>query len=51
MPLTKSKSRSALGHNIEKLVHEGYPQKQAVAIGLDVQRRSGSKKKKKPRSK
>lgn len=34
MPLKKGKSQTVLGHNIKKLMKEGYPQKQAIAIAL-----------------
>ena len=43
MPLIKSKSKSAVSSNISRLVHEGKPQKQAIAIALDVARRGGAK--------
>jgi hypothetical protein len=42
MPLAKGKSKKVVSKNISKLVHEGYPQKQAIAIAL-----SSSKKKRK----
>lgn len=42
MPLAKGKSKKIVSKNISKLVHEGYPQKQAIAIAL-----SSSKKKRK----
>jgi hypothetical protein len=39
MPLLKGKSDAAKSGNISRLVHEGRPQRQAVAIALDVARR------------
>lgn len=41
MPLDKSKSKKAVGENIKREEEAGKPQKQAVAIALDVQRRAG----------
>ena len=41
MPLLKGKKN--IGKNIKELKDSGRPQKQAVAIALDVARRSGSK--------
>jgi hypothetical protein len=35
----RRKRRSKLGRKISKLVHEGYGQKQAVAIAFSYQRR------------
>lgn len=32
MPLTKGRSRKIVAENIRKLIQEGYPPKQAVAI-------------------
>lgn len=46
MPLHKSKSKKAVSENIKKLMAEGYPQKQAVAISLDVAKKAGLKVKK-----
>jgi hypothetical protein len=40
MPLIKSGSKAAVGHNISKEVQAGKPRKQAIAIALDVQRRA-----------
>ncbi len=41
MPLDKSGSKKAVSKNIRAEVAAGKPQKQAVAIALDVQRRAG----------
>lgn len=40
MPLIKSKSKKAVGKNIETEEAHGKPHKQAVAIALDTQRRA-----------
>jgi hypothetical protein len=40
MPLIKSKSKKAVGENIKKEIEAGKPQKQAVAIALETQRRA-----------
>ena len=34
MPLVKGKSRRSISQNIRRLVREGYPQRQAVAISM-----------------
>lgn len=41
MPLIKSKSKKAVGENIKREMAAGKPQKQAVAIALNTQRRAG----------
>jgi hypothetical protein len=43
MPLMPGKKN--IGKNVTKLKEEGYPQKQALAIALDVVRRKKSKSK------
>jgi hypothetical protein len=43
MPLNKSKSKSAVGKNIETEMKAGKQQKQAVAIALNTARRAGAK--------
>lgn len=45
MPLIKSKSEKSVGKNIKKLRREGYKEKQAIAIALNVQRRAARKSK------
>lgn len=40
MPLKKSASKKAISKNIKTEIKAGKPQKQAVAIALDVQRRA-----------
>jgi len=45
MPLKKGKSRATISQNIRTEIASGKGQKQAVAIALDVARRSGSKRK------
>jgi len=43
MPLKRGKSKETMSFNIEKLMHEGYKQKQAVAIAYSQARKSGAK--------
>jgi hypothetical protein len=45
MPLKKSPSKKAVSENIRTEMKAGKPQKQAVAIALDVQRRAKGHKK------
>lgn len=34
MPLRKGRSKKVISGNIRRLMHEGYPQRQAIAIAL-----------------
>jgi len=43
MPLQSGKSKSAISANIKTLRHEGYPQRQAIAIAMS---KAGKSKKK-----
>jgi hypothetical protein len=46
MPLKRGRSRKAVSANIRELKRSGRPQRQAVAIALDVKRRGKSRRKK-----
>lgn len=46
MPLMKGSSKEAVSHNIRKLMDEGRPQKQAVAIAMATARMRKSRKSK-----
>ena len=43
MPLIKSKSKAAIGKNIEAEQNAGKPHAQSVAIALNVARKAGAK--------
>jgi len=44
MPLIKSSSRKAFVANLKRLLREGYPRRQALAIAYDVQRSAAGRK-------
>lgn len=44
MPLKQGESKEAIGSNIGKLIHEGYPKKQAAAIAYNKAGKSRKKK-------
>lgn len=46
MPLSKGTTRKAVSKNIETEMAAGKPQRQAVAIALNTQRRAKAKKRK-----
>jgi len=43
MPLKKGKSKKTISSNIKTEIEHGKPQKQAVAIALNIARKSGDK--------
>jgi hypothetical protein len=47
MPLKKGKSDKVVSSNIKKLMDEGYPQKQSIAIALESAGKSKKQSKKK----
>lgn len=50
MPLIQGKTKKSQSKNIKKLMEEGYPQRQAIAISYSVKRKAEKKKAKKKKS-
>jgi hypothetical protein len=48
MPLIKGSSKKAVSENIKREIGSGRPQRQAVAIALDIARRAKNTAKSKP---
>lgn len=46
MPLMQSSSEKAFSHNVAKLIKEGYPRNQALAIAFSIKRKAKKKNKK-----
>lgn len=50
MPLKKGKSKADISENIRRLRHEGYPQKQSIAIAYSEAGRSRQRTRKRTRT-